>query len=125
MQLSLSQSWQGESEERLRAFIDSAPQKMWVSRTDGSVEFFNREWRNYTGQRADAETQTWRDAVHPQDRAKLEEIRTGAIAQTRPYDTQFRLRRSSDGAYRWHVGRAAPVHLDGQLIAWIGVATDI
>lgn len=39
------EAWRDESEERLRAFIESAPRKMWIARPDGTVEFFNREWR--------------------------------------------------------------------------------
>jgi PAS domain S-box-containing protein len=117
--------WPGESEERLRAFIEHAPRKMWISRTDGTVEFFNRKWRAYTGQAVDNGTRTWREAVHPDDRATLEETRDRAVARVETYDVQVRLRRASDGAYRWHIGRVAPVHLHGTLIAWIGVATDI
>ncbi|MEZ0168037.1 sensor histidine kinase [Microvirga sp. TS319] len=117
--------WWSESEERLRAFIEHAPRKMWISRTDGTVEFFNRKWRSYTGQTVESSARIWRDVVHPEDRPKLEEIRTGAVARNEPYDVQVRLRRASDGAYRWHIGRVAPVHLHGRLIAWIGAATDI
>ncbi len=118
-----SSGWWDESEDRLRAYIESAPRKMWISRPDGTIEFFNREWRDYTG--LDAESQTWRDAVHPEDRPRLEEVRNRAVAKGEPYDVQARLRQRSGGSYRWHMGRVAPVHLNGRLIAWIGAATDI
>jgi PAS domain S-box-containing protein len=120
-----SREWHGESEERLRAFVEHAPRKMWIGRPDGTVEFFNRKWRDYTGQTTDDEALTWRDVVHPDDRAKLEQIRNRAVAQAEPYDVQVRLQRHHDGAFRWHIGRVAPVYLRGALIAWIGAATDI
>ncbi|MBP2312885.1 sensor histidine kinase [Azospirillum soli] len=120
-----SKEWRNESEERLRAFIESAPRKMWISRPDGSVEFFNREWREYTGQTDASGNRTWKDAVHPDDLPRLKDVRNRAVSQGQPYDVQVRLKRHGDGAYRWHIGRVAPVHLHGRLIAWIGAATDI
>ena len=118
-----SSGWWNESEDRLRAYIENAPRKMWISRPDGTVEFFNREWRDYTGQTA--ENQIWREAVHPEDRPRLEEVRNRAVAKGEPYDVQVRLQQQPGGFYRWHMGRVAPVHLNGQLIAWIGAATDV
>ena len=117
--------WPGESEERLRAFIEHAPRKMWISRVDGTTEFFNREWRDYTGIAVADGALPWREVVHPDDLTRVDEVRESAVARLEPYDVQARLRRASDGAYRWHIGRVAPVHLRGTLIAWIGAATDI
>ena len=37
---------------------------------------------------------------------------------------QYRFRRA-DGAYRWHLGRAVPIHVDGRIESWVGTATDI
>ena len=79
-----SEQWRDKSEERLRAFIENAPRKMWIARTDGTVEFFNREWRDYTGQTADTISQIWKDFVHPEDRPKLEETRTGPLHGASP-----------------------------------------
>ena len=117
--------WRSESEDRLRAFIEHAPRKMWISRTDGTVEFVNGRWREYTGQSENEAAPNWRDFIHPEDRSRVEAVRNGAMARGEPYDVQARLRRHRDGAYRWHIGRVAPVHLHGELIAWIGAATDI
>jgi PAS domain S-box-containing protein len=122
---SASYEWRNESEERLKAFIESAPRKMWVGRTDGTVEFFNREWRSYTGHSQLREALTWKEAVHPDDRPYLEKVRNEAVAKGEPYSAQVRLRRDVDGVYRWHLGRVSPVRLKGEIIAWIGVATDI
>jgi PAS domain S-box-containing protein len=122
---SASYEWRNESEERLKAFIESAPRKMWVGRTDGTVEYFNREWRSYTGHSQLREALTWKEAVHPDGRPYLEKVRNEAVAKGEPYSAQVRLRRDVDGVYRWHLGRVSPVRLKGEIIAWIGVATDI
>ncbi|CAO3442907.1 sensor histidine kinase [Azospirillum argentinense] len=119
------EAWRDENEERLRAFIESAPRKMWIARPDGTVEFFNREWRDYTGQSGTEGMLNWREVVHPADRPRLDEVRGRAVPLGQPYDVQVRLRRRSDGKHRWHIGRVSPVHLHGRLIAWIGAATDI
>ena len=43
-----------------------------------------------------------------------------------PYEVEYRLRRASDGSYRWHLARAIPaLGEDGQVICWFGSATDI
>ena len=37
-----------------------------------------------------------------------------------------RLRRASDGSYRWHLAQAVPMNdRDGKIIGWFGCATDI
>jgi len=39
---------------------------------------------------------------------------------------EYRLRRASDGAWRWHLSRNIPLFDDsGTLIKWFGIATDI
>jgi PAS domain S-box-containing protein len=48
-------------------------------------------------------------------------VRTGQA-----YEIRYRFRRASDGAYRWHLGRATAVRDDqGQIVKWFGTCTDI
>ncbi|HEY1584575.1 MAG TPA: ATP-binding protein, partial [Polyangia bacterium] len=43
-----------------------------------------------------------------------------------PLVVEYRLRRASDGAYRWHLGRAVPERgVRGAIVGWIATATDI
>ena len=43
-----------------------------------------------------------------------------------PLDCEARLRRGSDGAYRWFLIRAVPVRdKHGKIVKWCGAATDI
>ncbi|MBC8138008.1 MAG: PAS domain-containing protein [Fibrella sp.] len=47
-------------------------------------------------------------------------IRAGTISEV-----EYRLRHR-DGEYRWHLGRSLPVRGEGgQIVAWVGTATDI
>ena len=46
--------------------------------------------------------------------------------KSKSYEIEYRFRRASDGAYRWHLGRAFPMRApDGQILKWFGTATDI
>jgi PAS domain S-box-containing protein len=49
-----------------------------------------------------------------------------AVASGTDYEVEYRFKRASDGAYRWHLGRARPVrNQQGEIIKWIGTCTDI
>ena len=120
-----SDDWWSESGDRLRAFIESAPRKMWVNRLDGTVEFFNREWRRYAGHDGVTDGASWKDLIHPDDSPRVEAIRAHAVEAGERYDVQVRLLQASDGGYRWHQASVAPVTLGSEIIAWIGAATDV
>lgn len=113
------------SEERLRAILENAPEKIWVNEADGSVTYFNAKWRDYTGQPATPDGLAWLDAVHPEDREPVIEVRTQGIATGQAYDVELRLRDRADGSYRWHRGRVTPLKRGEAVYAWIGTATDI
>ena len=36
-------------ESSLRRIIDTIPALAWCARPDGSIEFLNKQWRDYTG----------------------------------------------------------------------------
>lgn len=120
-----SDDWWSESGDRLRAFIESAPRKMWVNRLDGTVEFFNREWRRYAGQDGITDIHSWKELIHPEDRSRVDAARAAAVEAGERYDVQIRLRRADDGVYRWHQASVAPVRAGGEIIAWIGAASDV
>ena len=115
------------AEKGFRQLADAMPQIVWTSRPDGWLDYYNQRWFDYTGMTLE-ETQGWgwEPVVHPDDLqlcldAWNESVRTG-----KPYEIKYRFKRASDGAYRWHLGRASAV-LDehGQIIKWFGTATDI
>ncbi|HEX2543524.1 MAG TPA: GAF domain-containing protein, partial [Ramlibacter sp.] len=45
------------SEERFRHMADAVPQLVWITKADGEVEFFNRQWWLYTGADSPASAQ--------------------------------------------------------------------
>jgi|HubBroStandDraft_6_1064221.scaffolds.fasta_scaffold00931_7 PAS domain S-box-containing protein len=111
-------------EERLRLIIDTIPTIVWRKLPDGSADFLNRNFREYTGlSLEDGLGWGWMNAFHPDDRL-IEEWRT-ALAAGKPFAKEARLRRS-DGQYRWFLIRAVPLRDEqGNIVHWYGTSTDI
>jgi len=94
-------------EERLRLIIDTIPTIVWRKLPDGSADFLNRNFREYTGLSLEHGLGWgWMNAFHPDDRLK-EEWRA-ALAAGEPFEKEARLRRA-DGQYRWFLIRAVPL----------------
>jgi len=111
-------------EERLRLIIDTIPTIVWRKLPDGSADFLNRNFREYTGlSREHGLGWGWMNAFHPEDRLK-EEWRA-ALAAGEPFEKEARLRRA-DGQYRWFLIRAVPLRDEqGNLVKWYGTTSDI
>jgi formate hydrogenlyase transcriptional activator len=111
---------------KLRAFIDAVLAIAWSALPDGSLDFVNKRFRDYTGLPSEQLTGwEWKSVVHPDDIPQLEtwwlDVRKCEEAGT----TEKRLRRF-DGAYRWFRIAAAPVHDEqANLVRWCGINTDI
>src|SRR5258705_7664785 len=112
--------------EQLGLVIDSMPAVSSVSLPDGSLEFVNHRWLEYTGlQREEAQGSGWKSVVHPDDRAAFTEAGRTACARKEPMEVEARIRRA-DGGYRWFLVRAAPMRdAQGNIIRWYSVSADI
>jgi PAS domain S-box-containing protein len=111
-------------EERLRLIIDTIPTIVWRKLPDGSVDFLNRSFREYTGlSLEDGLGWGWMNAFHPDDR--LTEEWRAALAAEKPFEKEARLRRA-DGQYRWFLIRAVPLRDEqGNIANWYGTSSDI
>jgi PAS domain S-box-containing protein len=116
-----------ESEERFRLLVEAIPQPVWRSDADGNVIEFNRRWHEYTGQTAEeAKGSGWTKALHSDEAAMVVGKVRGGITSGTAIEIVNRLRRASDGSYRWHLARAVPMNdRGGKTIGWFGCATDI
>jgi PAS domain S-box-containing protein len=115
-----------KSEASLRLIIDTIPALAWSIEPDGSVEFVNRRWSNYTGLTIEqARGSGWMSVVHQEDIGWMSEQRRMAMASGKPFELESRMRRH-DGQYRWFINRADPL-LDekGKIVKWYGTNTDI
>jgi len=118
-----------ESEARFRRIADSAPAMMWVTRLDRVRDFVNQAYADFAcgpgcGHEA-ARTLDWRTVIHPDDVDRVIAESLAGEASLRPFTLEARYRRH-DGEYRWLRSVSQPrFGADGELIGFIGVATDI
>ncbi len=110
----------------IRLVVDTIPVLAWSARSDGSADFFNQRWLDYTGLSTDQALDSgWKIAIHPDDLARMLETFQEAVDSGQPFEVEGRLRRR-DGAFRWFLFRANPL-LDetGRVVKWYGTNTDL
>ncbi len=116
-----------DSEERYRSLVEISPQGVWIVDRDGNPLFINRYWVEFSGVDLPAGANGgWVQQVHPDDRERMLEHWQRARSDDSFYESELRMRRASDGAYRWHLARGVPVHgAHGDVDKWLGVFIDI
>jgi two-component system sensor histidine kinase UhpB len=113
------------AEDRTRFIIDTIPTMVWSLQADGTLEFVNQRWMDYTGLSLEEVTKDSTRPMHPEDTPRVMEKWLPDLAAGRPSEDEMRLRRA-DGEYRWFLVRTAPLRDEsGKIIKWYGVSTDI
>jgi PAS domain S-box-containing protein len=115
-----------KSEARLRLIIDTIPALAWSTRPDGSVDFFNQRWLDYTGLSSEEGLDWgWKRVVHPGDADHLTDYWRSVVASGEPGEFEARLRRF-DGEYRWFLFRFSPLRDESRnIVKWYGTNSDI
>lgn len=115
-----------ESENRFRTLSDTVPQVIWTNAADGTANYFNQRWYEYSGLSYEESVGLgWQAIVHPDDAPASVERWQKALAKGDVFDTEYRLR-SRDGLYCWFIGRNVPLRDgEGRVTGWFGSATDI
>lgn len=116
-----------ESERRYRFLADVMPQIVWTARPDGALDYYNQRWYDYTGMTFEQTRDWgWQPVLHPDDLRNCLDRWTRAVRTGGDYEIEYRFKRASDGAYRWHLGRAFPRrNPQGEIVQWVGTCTDI
>ena len=98
----------------------------WSAGPDGSAEFFNQRWLDYTGLSAEqALGSGWQVAIHPDDLPRILETFREALNSAKPYEVEGRFRRF-DGEFRWFLFRGSPLRdRSGKVAKWYGTNTDL
>jgi len=114
-------------ERKLRDVIETMPTFAWTALPDGSVDFVNRNWQEYTGLSNERTAGSgWQEAAHPEDLKRNMEKWRAALASGQPFEDELRYRRAEDGRYRWFLSRAVPLRDGrGKILKWYGISTDI
>jgi len=115
-----------DSEARLRKIIDTIPALAWCNLSDGSNEFVNQRWSDYTGlSQAEVKRVGCKVAIHPEDLPKWLDQWRALMASGAGGEIEARLRRH-DGTYRWFLIRVEPLQEEsGRILRWYGTNTDI
>jgi formate hydrogenlyase transcriptional activator len=116
----------GRETARLQTVIDTVPSFLWTSLPDGSKEYLNKRWYDYTGLTLEeGKGWGWKVVVHPDDMDQLIREWLALVDARKPGELETRIRRY-DGEYRWFLIRVVPqLDADGNLVRWFGSNTDI
>ncbi|MBA3916056.1 MAG: response regulator [Acidobacteriales bacterium] len=114
------------SEMRFRELADALPQLVWTTNEGGEVTYANHQALEYGGEGAVRHAPAGLQIAHIEDRPKVEERWRHAASDGQGFAMECRLRRSRDGAFRWHLVRFVALESQGQRTgAWLATAVDV
>ena len=109
--------------------LQQLPVAAWTLNPDGTPDFVNRVWLEFSGQTLDfvrSNPEAWMNAVHPEDRDRVIKTFWEGVSSGRGFVFENRGLRAHDGTYRWHLQQAVPLHdARGNVIKFVGTTTDI
>ena len=114
------------SDINIKMLTDLAPTIIWTRAVDGHLTYLNTYWFDFTGsENILDESILWARHIHPEDVPVLREKLTTSMTVGQPYEAECRIKRF-DGEYRWfRINTRGVVDQDGQVVQWLGVATNI
>jgi PAS domain S-box-containing protein len=114
------------AEQDLQATIDTIPVLVATYRPDGSRDFVNQTWQNYTGiSLKDVRDKDWSITVHPDDLQSGDRQWRASLENGWPFAMEMRFLRV-DGEYRWHAVNRVPLRdATGDIVRWYSVSHDI
>jgi PAS domain S-box-containing protein len=115
------------SEARFRQLADTMPQIVWTANPDGSVDYYNERWYEYTGFTRDQFGDgSWEPILHPEDLPRWRNTWHCAVTAGTAHNIEYRFRDGHENRWRWFMGRAVPVRdAGGSIVKWFGTCTDI
>ena len=126
-------TWElAETNEELQlqaGLLQHLPVSAWTLKPDGTPDFVNRVWLEFSGQTLDfvrSQPEAWMTVVHPDDRERASRLFWDGVRSGQGFAFQTRSLRTQDGTYRWHLQQAAPLRdADGKVLKFVGTTTDI
>jgi PAS domain S-box-containing protein len=113
------------SEERYRSLVQGGAQVVWVADAGGDIIEDCPEWRFVTGQTPEQYLgRGWLEAIHPEDRDRVERDWHGCVISGKTFDDRYRVRTRA-GSYRHYDVRAVPIERGGKIVEWVGASTDV
>jgi PAS domain S-box-containing protein len=115
-----------QAEGRIRRIIDTIPAHAWSALPDGSIDFVNQRFVDFTGRLSEELLGWgWGSTCHPDDLPGHLGLWRAALAAGAPMESEIRVR-GRDGGYRWLLIRNAPLRDElGHIVKWHGTAIEI
>ncbi|MGD0893906.1 MAG: ATP-binding protein [Terracidiphilus sp.] len=109
--------------------LQQLPVSAWTLNSDGTPDFVNRVWLEYSGQTVDfirSHPEAWMTAVHPEDREMAARTFWEGVHSGQGFAFETRSLRAQDGSYRWHLQQAVVLRdAEGKALKFVGTTTDI
>lgn len=113
-------------EENLRRYVnlaDAVPHIVVKISPDGSIEYYNQRWCEYTGLQSGI---NWETVIHPRDKRKFLLFWLNIRHRRQNVsELEVRIKRHSDNTYRWHLVRVVEELKNNECLGWIATCTDI
>lgn len=116
-----------EREKEFRLMADSMPQIVYVADARGIINYYNKQWHNYTGFTDEEGIQELETVMHPKDVEAYQGLWQASILSGEEFEMELRLSGAGvKASYSWFLCRATPVKDDqGNVFKWFGTCTDI
>jgi PAS domain S-box-containing protein len=121
-----------QSNEELQVqlgLLQRIPVAAWTVAPDGTSDFVNQTWLEYTGQTVDylrSSPEAWMAAVHPEDRETTAKSFWDGVRSGQGFAMESRFLRARDRTYRWHLNRCVVLRdAEGKILKFVGTSTDI
>jgi PAS domain S-box-containing protein len=121
-----------ETNEQLQlqvGLLQHLPVSAWTLRPDGTPDFVNEVWLEFSGQTLDfvrSHPEAWMTVVHPEDRETASRAFWEGVRSGQGFAFETRSLRAQDGTYRWHLQQAVVLHdTNGKVLKFVGTTTDI
>ncbi len=109
--------------------LQHLPVSAWTLKPDGTTDFVNQVWLEYSGQTLDfvrSHPEAWMTAVHPDDREAASRAFWDGVRSGQGFAVETRSLRAHDGSYRWHLQQAEVLRdAEGNVVKFVGTTTDI
>jgi PAS domain S-box-containing protein len=113
------------SEDQMHRLMDALPQIVWTNNAQGTTNYFNRRWYEYTGlDFKQSGESSWQTVIQPDDAVIARDRWRRAVETGEAFECEYRMRNAT-GEYRWFLGRTVPLRNKARIVGWLGSATDI
>lgn len=119
-----------ESLKRYQNLADAIPQIVFRVKIDGTCEYFNKVWFEYTGMNPEYSFDLkWKEVIHPSDVDKLTSYfdeKNIHLSHHPNSEIECRIL-NKYGEFRWHLFKIHPEYIwnTTDIKSWLGTATDI